>query len=64
MFPNLSMLDVGNNNLKDIPTNIYELSNLSVLNISGNLGKFLNISPVKFCNCYFVGFKTMVIRTS
>ncbi|GJQ77064.1 hypothetical protein Trydic_g23635 [Trypoxylus dichotomus] len=38
MFPNLSMLDIGNNNLREIPLNIYELNNLSVLNISGNLG--------------------------
>ncbi|XP_050296551.1 leucine-rich repeat serine/threonine-protein kinase 1 isoform X5 [Anthonomus grandis grandis] len=38
MFPNLSMLDISNNNIKEIPSNIYELSNLSVLNISGNLG--------------------------
>lgn len=38
MFPNLSMLDVSNNNLKEVPGNIYDLSNLSVLNISGNLG--------------------------
>ncbi|KAK9885098.1 hypothetical protein WA026_009320 [Henosepilachna vigintioctopunctata] len=37
MFPNLSMLDISNNSLKDIPLNIYELTNLSVLNISGNL---------------------------
>ncbi|CAH0558750.1 unnamed protein product [Brassicogethes aeneus] len=37
MFPNLSMLDVSNNLLKEIPYNIYELGNLSVLNISGNL---------------------------
>lgn len=41
IFPNLSMLDVSNNNLKEIPLNIYELSNLSVLNISGNLGKLI-----------------------
>lgn len=40
MFPNLSMLDISNNNLKEIPSNINELSNLSVLNISGNLGKY------------------------
>lgn len=39
MFPNLSMLDISNNYLKEIPLNIYELSNLSVLNISGNLGE-------------------------
>ncbi|XP_066246944.1 leucine-rich repeat serine/threonine-protein kinase 1 isoform X1 [Euwallacea similis] len=38
MFPNLSMLDVSNNNIKEIPGNIYDLSNLSVLNLSGNLG--------------------------
>ncbi|KAE8744037.1 hypothetical protein FOCC_FOCC009321 [Frankliniella occidentalis] len=36
MMPNLSMLDLSNNQLKGIPHNIYELSNLSVLNISGN----------------------------
>lgn len=32
------MLDVSNNNLKEMPPNIHELNNLSVLNISGNLG--------------------------
>lgn len=48
MFPNLSMLDVSNNNLKEIPTNIYELNNLSVLNISGNLGMFLLVSNYEF----------------
>ncbi|XP_056637900.1 leucine-rich repeat serine/threonine-protein kinase 1 isoform X1 [Diorhabda sublineata] len=37
MFPNLSMLDISNNNLKEIPPNINDLANLSVLNISGNL---------------------------
>ncbi|XP_060525729.1 leucine-rich repeat serine/threonine-protein kinase 1 isoform X2 [Cylas formicarius] len=37
MFPNLSMLDISNNVLKEIPSNIQELTNLSVLNISGNL---------------------------
>ncbi|CAH1285512.1 unnamed protein product [Diabrotica balteata] len=37
MFPNLSMLDISNNNLKEIPPNINDLNNLSVLNISGNL---------------------------
>ncbi|XP_024943937.1 leucine-rich repeat serine/threonine-protein kinase 1 isoform X2 [Cephus cinctus] len=36
LFPNVSMLDVSNNQLRDIPQNIYELNNLSVLNISGN----------------------------
>ncbi|KAJ1529280.1 hypothetical protein ONE63_006078 [Megalurothrips usitatus] len=36
MMPNLSMLDLSNNQLKEIPANIHELSNLSVLNISGN----------------------------
>lgn len=41
MFPNLSMLDISNNNLKEIPVNVYELNNLSVLNISGNLGMVL-----------------------
>lgn len=37
MFPNLSMLDISNNCLKEIPQSLYELSNLSVLNISGNI---------------------------
>lgn len=36
LFPNVSMLDVSNNHLKEIPHNIHELSNLSVLNINGN----------------------------
>ncbi|XP_050423466.1 leucine-rich repeat serine/threonine-protein kinase 1 [Adelges cooleyi] len=36
IFPNLSMLDLSNNQLKEIPSNINELINLSVLNISGN----------------------------
>ncbi|XP_054259390.1 leucine-rich repeat serine/threonine-protein kinase 1-like [Macrosteles quadrilineatus] len=36
MFPALSMLDISNNNLKEIPVSIHELSNLSVLNVSGN----------------------------
>ncbi|KMQ95071.1 leucine-rich repeat serine threonine-protein kinase 1-like protein [Lasius niger] len=36
LFPNVSMLDISNNQLRDIPHNIYELGNLSVLNISGN----------------------------
>lgn len=41
MFPNLSMLDISNNQLREIPHNIHELNNLSVLNISGNLGEVL-----------------------
>merc|ERR1712020_325475 len=36
MFPMLSMLDISNNRISDIPQNIHELSNLSVLNVSGN----------------------------
>ncbi|KAK4295198.1 hypothetical protein Pmani_032225 [Petrolisthes manimaculis] len=36
LFPNLSMLDVSNNLLRDLPITLHELSNLSVLNISGN----------------------------
>ncbi|KAF6207493.1 hypothetical protein GE061_015939 [Apolygus lucorum] len=36
MFPNLSMLDLSNNKLKEIPPIINELSSLSVLNVSGN----------------------------
>ena len=37
LFPNLSMLDISNNKLKEIPHNIHELNNLSVLNVSGNM---------------------------
>ena len=33
----LSMLDVSNNRLHDIPQNIHELANLSVFNVSGNV---------------------------
>lgn len=36
IFPNVSMLDVSYNQLRDIPLNIHELNNLSVLNVSGN----------------------------
>lgn len=36
MFPNLSMLDISNNKLREIPVHIHDLTNLSVLNISGN----------------------------
>ncbi|XP_043222191.1 leucine-rich repeat serine/threonine-protein kinase 1-like isoform X1 [Amphibalanus amphitrite] len=36
MFPNLSMLDLSDNQLSGVPAAIHELSNLSVLNISGN----------------------------
>ena len=37
LFPNLSMLDVSFNKIEEIPANISELNNLSVLNISGNI---------------------------
>ncbi|XP_017968519.1 leucine-rich repeat serine/threonine-protein kinase 1 isoform X2 [Drosophila navojoa] len=37
IFPNLSMLDMTNNCLKEIPASLHELSSLSVLNISGNV---------------------------
>ena len=36
LFPNLSMLDLGNNNIREIPVTISELTNLSVLHLSGN----------------------------
>lgn len=52
MFPNLSMLDIGNNQLREIPHNIHELTNLSVLNISGNLGELL----VEFICIIFFAF--------
>ncbi|KAL9897903.1 leucine-rich repeat kinase isoform 1-T1 [Glossina fuscipes fuscipes] len=38
IFPNLSMLDISNNCLREIPISLHELSSLSVLNISGNVG--------------------------
>ncbi|XP_037942769.1 leucine-rich repeat serine/threonine-protein kinase 1 isoform X2 [Teleopsis dalmanni] len=37
IFPNLSMLDISNNCLKEIPSSLHELNSLSVLNISGNI---------------------------
>lgn len=37
LYPNLSMLDVSNNKISDVPAMISELSNLSVLNLSGNI---------------------------
>lgn len=36
LFPNLAMLDVSNNNIKDIPLHLSEQHNLSVLHLSGN----------------------------
>lgn len=36
IFPNLTLLNLSNNILKKIPESIKDLSNLSVLNISGN----------------------------
>lgn len=37
MYPNLSMLDISNNRLKEMPQFIHKLTNLSILNISGNI---------------------------
>lgn len=42
LFPNLSALDVSNNKIREIPNAIHELNNLSVLNVSGNPGRYLN----------------------
>lgn len=53
MFPNLSMLDLSNNQLTEIPSNIYELNNLSVLNISGNAGKVTYRPPICFLQNIF-----------
>uniref|UniRef100_A0A6A7FVB2 non-specific serine/threonine protein kinase n=2 Tax=Hirondellea gigas TaxID=1518452 RepID=A0A6A7FVB2_9CRUS len=36
VFPSLSMLDVSNNCLRELPTTLHHLNNLAVLNISGN----------------------------
>ncbi|XP_071041167.1 leucine-rich repeat serine/threonine-protein kinase 1 isoform X3 [Parasteatoda tepidariorum] len=38
LFPNLSMLDVSNNKIDEVPAVISEFNNLSVLNLSGNVG--------------------------
>lgn len=37
MYPNLSMLDISNNCLNKVPQYIHKLTNLSILNISGNV---------------------------
>ena len=37
LFPVLSMLDLSNNMVSSIPSNVSELANLSVLNLSGNV---------------------------
>lgn len=37
IFPNLTLLNLSNNILKKIPESIKDLSNLSVLNISGTI---------------------------
>ena len=44
MFPMLSMLDVSNNKITEIPSEVNELSNLSVLNVSGN-SKIVDLPP-------------------
>lgn len=44
LFPSISMLDVSNNKLREIPHSIHELSNLSVLNISGN-SEIIDLPP-------------------
>ncbi|KAB7496364.1 Leucine-rich repeat serine/threonine-protein kinase 1 [Armadillidium nasatum] len=36
LFPSLSMLDISNNRLRELPINLHDLTNLSVLNIAGN----------------------------
>uniref|UniRef100_T1IVJ9 non-specific serine/threonine protein kinase n=1 Tax=Strigamia maritima TaxID=126957 RepID=T1IVJ9_STRMM len=70
MFPNLSLLDVSNNFVREIPSLISELSNLSVFNISGNteichlppemglLSKLWNLNT-RGCNLY-EPLKTMI----
>ena len=40
LFPNLGALDLSNNKIREIPSAINEMSNLSVLNISGNSGSY------------------------
>ena len=39
LFPNLSALDLSNNLVREIPHNLHEFANLSVLNLSGNTGR-------------------------
>ncbi|GBP27199.1 hypothetical protein EVAR_15972_1 [Eumeta japonica] len=43
LFPLLSMLDVSCNLLRAVPPGIHELTNLSVLNISGNKGIYFSL---------------------
>lgn len=63
LFPNLSMLDVSNNLLKCIPPTIHELSNLSVLNISGNTGNFF-VSFFPFQIIMYIDFLCRNWRTA
>lgn len=37
LYPNLSMLDISNNCLREVPQFLHKLTNLSILNISGNV---------------------------
>lgn len=41
LFPNLGALDLSNNKIREIPSTINEMNNLSVFNISGNSGLFV-----------------------
>lgn len=53
IFPNISMLDLSNNQLKKIPASIYKLSNLSVLNVAGNTGIIFHVLHLtyKYVKC-------------
>ena len=44
LFPALSMLDVSGNRIEVVPSNIHELANLSVLDVSRN-AKITDLPP-------------------
>ena len=44
IFPALSMLDVSGNRIESVPSNIHELANLSVLDVSRN-AKITDLPP-------------------
>ena len=44
IFPALSMLDVSGNRIEAVPSNIHELANLSVLDVSRN-AKITDLPP-------------------
>ncbi|RLN63649.1 hypothetical protein BBJ29_006181 [Phytophthora kernoviae] len=60
-FPNMTNLDLSGNTLKDVPSNIFDMTNLKTLNLSRNAfsGVSLTSSQVKFLQ----NVKTLTIDT-